>query len=389
MDHLDRHVSVYGSDNDKRTCKFYNKTGTCRYGDACTRSHDKPLSSCTVMIPHMYVPPVKKMSEFSDQNDAIDFEEHFFEDFYEDVLQEAEKIGPVRDFIVLKNSSEHLLGNVFIVFETESSAQICLEQWAGRYYNTVLLKPQLSPPTSFDEARCQLYDQGKCPRLICHFFHIRILPHWLRFRLYNPELFFKKISQETDMSKVFTHKVPSYVASQDNVRLDSELYRDVLNKRRERYNNEHGIPNVAVPKPAVTVPITQLPPALARTVQAKGGAISSGIVTKRAEVVINDNGIGDNTLQSTQPVLTITTNAATRSFVESLLPQSILPPSVPVVPNEEECLNVNNDKVITTSASAANNESKQGHEKVNYDNGFSSEQYLESNEFMGDGTETY
>ena len=35
-------------------CSFFLKTGSCRFGDRCSRHHPRPSSSTTLLIPGMY-----------------------------------------------------------------------------------------------------------------------------------------------------------------------------------------------------------------------------------------------------------------------------------------------------------------------------------------------
>src|ERR1700693_4375848 len=53
--HLSR---ILGTEEDKVNCPFFFKIGACRHGDRCSRTHLRPHFSQTIMIPHMYNPPV-------------------------------------------------------------------------------------------------------------------------------------------------------------------------------------------------------------------------------------------------------------------------------------------------------------------------------------------
>ena len=54
---------------EKEACQFFMKTGACRYGDLCSRSHPYPETSCTILIPAMY-------AHFSLDQDLLDEEEY-------------------------------------------------------------------------------------------------------------------------------------------------------------------------------------------------------------------------------------------------------------------------------------------------------------------------
>ena len=48
----------YGTEKDRVNCPFYYKTGACRHAEKCTRLHNRPTISQTVMVPHMYLNPL-------------------------------------------------------------------------------------------------------------------------------------------------------------------------------------------------------------------------------------------------------------------------------------------------------------------------------------------
>ena len=70
-------------------CPFYFKVGACRHGDRCSRQHNKPLFSQTVLLAHMYQAPASVTSQqgptaMSTAGDDKAAQEHF-DDFYEEV----------------------------------------------------------------------------------------------------------------------------------------------------------------------------------------------------------------------------------------------------------------------------------------------------------------
>lgn len=192
-DEMRRRAHDYGTEADKKTCSFYYKTGACRHGPTCTRVHDKPSSSKVVLIPHMYLPPQDKSAD----------EEAAFEDFVEDVLDEATQFGHIKELVVTYNTCDHMLGNCYIAFSSESSANKLVQKWYGRLYNGLQLYPELSPISiTFEESRCKQFDKGKCERGgACNFIHIRVMPHWLRMRLYDPESYFDLIHIDPALGK--------------------------------------------------------------------------------------------------------------------------------------------------------------------------------------------
>lgn len=53
-EHLAR---IHGTEEDKVNCPFYFKIGACRHGDRCSRQHNKPPFSQTILLKHMYKNP--------------------------------------------------------------------------------------------------------------------------------------------------------------------------------------------------------------------------------------------------------------------------------------------------------------------------------------------
>lgn len=184
------HSSTNQSNHQNRSqeCTFFVRTGLCSYGSKCIHLHKLPESSHFVLLPQAYIPPL-------DPN--VD-ESAWFEDYIEDMLDEAEKIGPVMDIVVLENTLAHLIGNTYIQFVNRSDAQQCVEAWTGRWYRGQKLDPQLNGLVEFSHARCGQSDQdGGCKRgPTCNFFHIRTLPRWLLMRIYDTPEYLDRMKTE-------------------------------------------------------------------------------------------------------------------------------------------------------------------------------------------------
>ncbi|CAH6789903.1 U2AF1 isoform 7 [Pan troglodytes] len=50
-------ASIFGTEKDKVNCSFYFKIGACRHGDRCSRLHNKPTFSQTILIQNIYRNP--------------------------------------------------------------------------------------------------------------------------------------------------------------------------------------------------------------------------------------------------------------------------------------------------------------------------------------------
>jgi hypothetical protein len=70
-------------------CPFYFKVGACRHGDRCSRQHNKPLFSQTVLLAHMYQAPNSTTVQTGPTSmltaaDDVPAQEHF-DEFFEEV----------------------------------------------------------------------------------------------------------------------------------------------------------------------------------------------------------------------------------------------------------------------------------------------------------------
>ena len=137
--------------------------------------HNKPYISQTVLFNHMYQNPPAAVA-FADgmnvpkQNlvEAI----HHFEDFYEDVFMELSKFGEIEELNVSDNIGEHMVGNVYVKFYEEESADKCYKSLNNRYYDGRIILAEFSPVTDFREAKCRQYTEGFCDRGgYCNFLH--------------------------------------------------------------------------------------------------------------------------------------------------------------------------------------------------------------------------
>jgi len=188
-------ASIFGTEKDKVNCTFYFKIGACRHGETCTRIHNKPTFSQTIVLLSMYKSPAATaavldpaglgVSQYSDN----ELQSHF-DTFFEDVFVEVEdKYGEIDEMNVCDNLGDHLMGNVYIKFVKESSAKPCVESLNNRWYNGAPIKAELSPVTDFREACCRQYEMGECTRAgFCNFMHLKPISKDLRRKLYGRKM---------------------------------------------------------------------------------------------------------------------------------------------------------------------------------------------------------
>ncbi|XP_049573301.1 U2 small nuclear ribonucleoprotein auxiliary factor 35 kDa subunit-related protein 2 [Syngnathus scovelli] len=169
----------YGTERDVANCPFFLKTGSCRFGDRCSRKHVYPSSSPTLMVRAMFITYGMEQSQRDDydgdaslEHSEEDLHESFVE-FYHDVLPEFRTIGKVVQFKVSCNYEPHLRGNVYVQFDTEEQCREAYIKFNGRWYAGKQLHCDICPVTRWKNAICGLFDRKKCPKgKHCNFLHV-------------------------------------------------------------------------------------------------------------------------------------------------------------------------------------------------------------------------
>lgn len=180
-------ASIFGTEKDRVNCPFYFKIGACRHGDRCSRLHNRPTISPTLLLSNMYQRPDMITPGVDAQGQPIDaakIQEHF-EDFYEDIFEELSKFGEIESLNVCDNLADHMIGNVYVQFKEEDQAAAALNAFQGRFYSGRPIIADFSPVTDFREATCRQYEENSCNRGgYCNFMHVKMIGRELRRKLY-------------------------------------------------------------------------------------------------------------------------------------------------------------------------------------------------------------
>lgn len=189
-------ASIFGTEKDKVNCSFYFKIGACRHGDKCSRLHNKPTFSQTILLQNMYqnpqnqasnpegvpVPTITSTAHIMSDVEAQEHYDNFFEDVF---LELEEKYGEIEEMNVCDNLGDHLVGNVYVKFRYEEDAEKAVNYVNNRWYNGQPIYAELSPVTDFRESCCRQYEMGECTRGgFCNFMHLKPISRELRRRLY-------------------------------------------------------------------------------------------------------------------------------------------------------------------------------------------------------------
>ncbi|XP_076063222.1 U2 small nuclear riboprotein auxiliary factor 38 [Oratosquilla oratoria] len=184
-------ASIFGTEKDKVNCSFYFKIGACRHGDRCSRIHNKPTFSQTVLLLNLYCNPQNsaKSADGSHSNVSDEEMQEHYDNFFEDVFTECEdKYGEIEEMNVCDNLGDHLVGNVYIKFRYEEDAEKAVADLNNRWFGGRAIYAELSPVTDFREACCRQYEMGECTRSgFCNFMHLKPISRELRRELYSRE----------------------------------------------------------------------------------------------------------------------------------------------------------------------------------------------------------
>jgi splicing factor U2AF 35 kDa subunit len=180
-------ASIFGTEKDRVNCPFYFKIGACRHGDRCSRLHNRPTISPTLLLSNMYQRPDMITPGIDAQGNPIDpdkMQEHF-EDFYEDIYEELSKFGEIESLNVCDNLADHMIGNVYVQFREEEQAAAALRALQGRFYSGRPIIIDFSPVTDFREATCRQFEENSCNRGgYCNFMHVKQIGREMRRRLH-------------------------------------------------------------------------------------------------------------------------------------------------------------------------------------------------------------
>ena len=182
-------ASIFGTEQDKVNCSFYFKIGACRHGDRCSKIHNVPTFSQTILLRNLYINPqnTAKSADGSHLAHVTDDEmQEHYDNFFEDCFIEIEeKYGEIEEMNVLDNVAEHLVGNVYIKFRREQDAEKAVKMLNNRWFGGRPIYAELSPVTDFWEACCRQYEMGDCPRAgFCNFMHLKPISNSLKLRLF-------------------------------------------------------------------------------------------------------------------------------------------------------------------------------------------------------------
>ncbi|KAJ7543200.1 hypothetical protein O6H91_09G029400 [Diphasiastrum complanatum] len=226
-------ASIFGTEKDRVNCPFYFKIGACRHGDRCSRLHNRPTISPTLLFSNMYQRPdmtTPGMDLHGQNLDPRKVQDHY-EDFYEDIFEELSKYGELESLNVCDNLADHM-------FREEEQAAAALRALTGRFYAGRPIIVDFSPVTDFREATCRQYEENTCNRGgYCNFMHLKKISRDLRRKLFGS---YKRHSRSRSRSRSLSprrdtgrHHDDFYGGGRGYDRRHEDGYRDDRRARKE------------------------------------------------------------------------------------------------------------------------------------------------------------
>jgi len=184
-EHLAR---VFGTEEDPVNCSFFFKVGACRNGDRCGKKHNHPSSSQTLLMTGLYPGTAEGIVIANEQqwtDDMYDLAQAHLEAFYEEVVLVLAEYGELEEVVVVDNTIDYMLGNVYARYRYEECATMAMRGLTGRYYFGKLISAEYSPVADFREARCRAHHETRCSRVgACRFLHIKHVPRAIKRRVF-------------------------------------------------------------------------------------------------------------------------------------------------------------------------------------------------------------
>lgn len=234
----DYFASIFGTEKDKVNCSFYFKIGACRHGDRCSRVHNKPSFSQTILIQNLYVNPQNSAKAQGDGKEISDEEnQKHFDEFFEDIYVELEeKYGAIDEMNVCDNLGDHLIGNVYVKFKREGDAEKAVDDLNNRWFAGKPVYAELSTVTDFREAGCRQYEIDACTRGgFCNFMHLKQISSSLKKHLFGSSRGSHRSSRRSHRSNISRSRSRSRSISYSPSRNHPKSSRS---SRRPRYRSK-------------------------------------------------------------------------------------------------------------------------------------------------------
>lgn len=116
-------IGTTESNPGRDECQFHKKTAMCRFGDKCSRNHIKSKFSQILIVANFFrSESFLRSHSLTTSEDIIQNSlevNRDFNEFFEDICQELERFGEIRNLVVCSNSERHMIGNTIVEYQGE------------------------------------------------------------------------------------------------------------------------------------------------------------------------------------------------------------------------------------------------------------------------------
>ncbi|XP_008553756.1 U2 small nuclear ribonucleoprotein auxiliary factor 35 kDa subunit-related protein 1 [Microplitis demolitor] len=223
----------------KDPCVFFSKTGACKYGDGCSRNHQRKALTKVILIPGFYSHfSLEKNSNEYDTDIGLEYESSetrkHYREFYNDIVPELESFGRIKTLKCCVNRDIHLRGNVYVEYYTEREAARAWRKLRNRWYAGRQINCEFANIYSWRTAVCGMFN---CPKgRLCNFIHAFRNPRD-QYEIKSPPWWVTKAERESTSSRRdridFDESVRSHGDNHRNWRWSESPEMEVDSSRKE------------------------------------------------------------------------------------------------------------------------------------------------------------
>jgi splicing factor U2AF subunit len=145
-------------------CMPYEKTGACPKGELCRQIHRTPDLPRCLVFHHIYADPdlfVEMLPEGTLEISGKQ-KQNLIDAFYLDCFLMLRNFGQLDDMVLCGNKSDHLTGNLIVMYREVNGAMSAFHCLNGQYYAGRRIAVTLAPVLRLSNAVCRSFSDGQC-----------------------------------------------------------------------------------------------------------------------------------------------------------------------------------------------------------------------------------
>jgi splicing factor U2AF subunit len=152
----------------------YEKTGACPKGDLCQQSHRNIEMPRCLVFHHIYPDPELFIDMLPPDVFSLSAKQkqNLIDAFYLDMFLMLRNFGLLEDILLCGNKSDHLSGNLIVMYKEVQSATSTLMALNGQYYAGRKIAVTFAPILRLSNAICRSAGDAQCQLgAQCNFVH--------------------------------------------------------------------------------------------------------------------------------------------------------------------------------------------------------------------------